>query len=85
MQKTKKPVRRKRYPLPAFMKEALDRANLMTDYEARPPYQRNDYIGWIMRATQEATKLKRLKQMLDELRKGGVYMKMKHAASAKKK
>ncbi|HSG43712.1 MAG TPA: YdeI/OmpD-associated family protein [Anaerolineales bacterium] len=29
----------------------------MTDaYNARPPYQRNDYIGWITRAKREETK-----------------------------
>ena len=40
-------------------------------------YQQNDYIGWINRAQQEATKQKRLNQMLDELERGGVYMNMK--------
>jgi uncharacterized protein YdeI (YjbR/CyaY-like superfamily) len=40
----------------------------------RPPYQQNDYIGWITLAKLESTKQKRLNQMLDELKKGGVYM-----------
>jgi hypothetical protein len=33
--------------------------------------------GWITRARLTATRHKRLKQMLDELKKGNVYMKMK--------
>jgi uncharacterized protein YdeI (YjbR/CyaY-like superfamily) len=49
----------------------------MDAYHARPPYQQNDYIGWITRAKQAATKQKRLDQMLGELESGGVYMNMK--------
>jgi hypothetical protein len=30
-------------------------------YKARPPYQRNDYIGWIMRAKLKATHEKKTK------------------------
>lgn len=48
----------------------------MNAYEARPPYQRNDYIGWITRAKLAATQQKRLDQMLDELERGDIYMKM---------
>lgn len=69
----KRPV----YPMPAFVKEALQRENLMEKYKERPPYQQNDYIGWINNAKREETKLKRLKVMLDELKRGGVYMNMK--------
>ena len=43
---------------------------------AGPPYQRNDYIGWIAGAKREETRRKRLSQMLDELRGGDRYMKM---------
>jgi uncharacterized protein YdeI (YjbR/CyaY-like superfamily) len=68
---------RPRYPMPDFIREALDSRGLMDAYRDRPPYQRNDYIGWITRAKQEGTKQKRLHQMLDELEKGGVYMRMK--------
>lgn len=68
---------RPRYPMPDFIREALDTRGLMDAYRSRPPYQQNDYIGWITRAKQEETKQKRLNQMLDELRSGGVYMKMK--------
>lgn len=68
---------RPRYPMPKFMRDALNENDLMDAYNARPPYQRNDYIGWIQRAKREETKQKRLNQMLDELKKGNVYMKMK--------
>jgi uncharacterized protein YdeI (YjbR/CyaY-like superfamily) len=63
--------------MPDFFRDALTSRGLMDAYLARPPYQRNDYIGWINRAKQDATKQKRLNQMLDELEKGGVYMRMK--------
>lgn len=76
---------RKRYPMPVDVKAALVKAGRMADYQARPAYQRNDYLMWIAEAKQEATKLKRLGQMLSELKASGVYMKMKHAASIKKK
>ncbi len=68
---------RPRYEMPQILHEALNAHNLMDAYLARPPYQQNDYIGWITRAKLEATKQKRLNQMLDELKTGGVYMKMK--------
>jgi len=68
---------RPRYPMPDFIRDALNEHEVMGAYQARPPYQRNDYIGWIQRAKLEETKQKRLGQMLDELKKGGVYMKMK--------
>ena len=48
----------------------------MAKYERRPDYQQNDYIGWITRAKQPATRQKRLDQMLDELTRGDKYMKM---------
>jgi uncharacterized protein YdeI (YjbR/CyaY-like superfamily) len=69
-------LKRPRHPMPGFVRQALEARGLTTAYEGRPPYQRNDYIGWIMRAATEETQLKRLEQMLDELRRGDVYMKM---------
>ncbi len=75
-------LKRPRYPMPDFVKQALDERGLMKAYRERPAYQQNDYIGWIDRARRRETKEKRLRQMLEELEKGGVYMKMKHAASA---
>jgi len=67
---------RPRYPMPDFFRDVLNAHGLMDVYLSRPPYQQNDYIGWITRAKLEATKQKRLNQMLDELKKGNVYMKM---------
>ena len=72
---------RPRYEMPDFIQTALHKRKLMDAYLARPPYQRNDYIGWITRARLTATRQKRLKQMLDELKKGNVYMKMKWTKS----
>ena len=67
---------RPRYTMPEFMREALESRGLVDAYRARPPYQRNDYIGWITRAKRIETQEKRLNQMLEELEKGDVYMKM---------
>ena len=63
-------------PMPPEVERALDEAGLMDAYRARPPYQRNDYLGWIDRAKRPETKARRLRQMLDELAQGDVYMKM---------
>jgi len=63
--------------MPDFFRDAINARRLMDAYLARPDYQRNDYIGWINRAKLESTKQKRLNQMLDELERGGVYMRMK--------
>jgi uncharacterized protein YdeI (YjbR/CyaY-like superfamily) len=68
---------RSRYEMPDFFREALNARGLMNAYLSRPAYQQNDYIGWITRAKLESTRQKRLNQMLDELERGGVYMKMK--------
>lgn len=62
--------------MPPFFAEALDREHLMEAYRARPPYQQNDYIGWITRARRPETRAKRLAQMLDELASGDAYMRM---------
>ena len=67
---------RPRYPMPDYIREALESRGLMDAYRARPPYQQNDYIGWITRAKRIETQENRLNQMLDELDKGDVYMKM---------
>lgn len=74
---------RDRHPMPDFVREALDESGLMAAYGERPAYQRNDYIGWIVRAKRRETQEKRLNQMLDELRVGGVYMRMEHPPSRK--
>ena len=64
-------------PMPVFVMEALADSGLTDAFDARPPYQRNDYLGWINRAKREDTRMKRLHQMLDELQQGDVYMNMK--------
>jgi len=71
---------RPRYPMPDFIRDALNERGLIQAYQARPPYQRNDYIGWIARAKRQATKDKRLAQMLDELADGDRYMNMAYRA-----
>ena len=76
-------LKRPRYAMPDFIKQALEERCLMKAYKERPAYQQNDYIGWIDRAKQQETKEKRLHQMIDELETGGVYMKMRHPASQK--
>ena len=68
-------------PMPDFVEESLKHHGLSEAYRARPAYQQNDYIGWINRAKRPETKLKRLEQMLEELRRGGVYMGMEHRPS----
>jgi uncharacterized protein YdeI (YjbR/CyaY-like superfamily) len=72
----KRPV----YPMPDFVCRALEEHRLMLAYDSRPPYQQNDYIGWITRAKLKATQEKRLKQMLDELKAGDSYMGMAYQA-----
>jgi len=63
-------------PMPGSVARALQGAGLRAAYDARPPYQRNDYLAWITRAKRPETQAKRLAQMLDELASGDVYMKM---------
>lgn len=75
--------RRPRYPMPDDIQKALEARGLTGDYQARPAYQQNDYIGWITKAKMQATRDKRLGQMLGELEQGGVYMKMPHHPSKK--
>jgi uncharacterized protein YdeI (YjbR/CyaY-like superfamily) len=69
-------MKRPRYPMPADVAEALKKRGVLAAYRERPPYQRNDYLGWINRARKPETRVKRIEQMLDELEHGGVYMKM---------
>ena len=83
MTKNSSNLKRPRYPMPDFVKLALEKRNLMKDYAARPDYQQNDYISWITRAKRQETREKRMQQMLDELDKGGLYMNMNHPPSRK--
>jgi len=73
---TKKSLKRARNTMPAFVRNALADKGLMDAYKARPAYQKNDYLGWIKNAKLEATRQKRLAQMLSELKGGKKYMNM---------
>ena len=64
--------------MPQFVMDALVASKAKESYFSRPAYQQNDYIGWITRAKQEKTRQKRLAQMIDELKGGRLYMKMKY-------
>ena len=78
-------LKRDKYQMPEYIKQALEKNGVASDYESHPAYQQNDYIGWIEREKRQETKEKRHQQMVDELKAGGVYMKMKHPASRKNK
>jgi uncharacterized protein YdeI (YjbR/CyaY-like superfamily) len=69
-------LKRPRYEMPDYVRQALLEQGLMEAYRSRPPYQQNDYIGWITRAKRQETRERRLAQMLDELEGGDKYMKM---------
>ncbi len=79
----KSKLKRELHKMPEFVLSALEHSSLMDAYNSRPAYQQNDYIGWINAAKLDSTKQKRLNQMLDELQRGGVYMKMDHPPSRK--
>ena len=72
---------RKREDMPQFVREALEQRGLRARYDARPAYQRNDYLLWINKVKREDTKARHLAQMLDELEAGGVYMGMPWSGS----
>ncbi len=73
-------LKREVHKMPADVRRALLERGLMKAYRERPPYQQNDYIGWITRAKLETTRRKRLAQMLAELARGDTYMKMDYRA-----
>jgi uncharacterized protein YdeI (YjbR/CyaY-like superfamily) len=68
--------------MPDDIRAALEQRDLMAAYDARPPYQRNDYLIWIARARLPETREKRINQMLEELTQGGIYMRLRHQSSA---
>jgi uncharacterized protein YdeI (YjbR/CyaY-like superfamily) len=76
-------MKRDIHPMPDDVLAALRERGLVEAYRARPPYQQNDYIGWIGRARRGDTRERRIAQMLDELQAGGVYMKMKWNGGAR--
>jgi uncharacterized protein YdeI (YjbR/CyaY-like superfamily) len=63
--------------MPGDIEAILRERNLTSAYEARPLYQRNDYLAWIARAKRTDTRAKRLGVMLDELAAGRGYMHMR--------
>jgi uncharacterized protein YdeI (YjbR/CyaY-like superfamily) len=69
-------LKRPRQPMPSDVRQALEDSRLIEAYRERPAYQQNDYLGWIGRARRPETRRKRLQQMLDELARGDIYMKM---------
>lgn len=77
-------LKRPRYKMPAFIRQALVKGKLMEAYRNRPAYQQNDYIGWITRAKRQETQEKRLAQMLEELAGGDRYMNMVYRAKVMK-
>jgi uncharacterized protein YdeI (YjbR/CyaY-like superfamily) len=85
METTKKKIlKHARHSMPAFVRDALNDRGLMEAYNARPPYQKNDYLGWIKSAKQDATRQKRLNQMLTELTGGKKYMNMTWSGDGRK-
>lgn len=46
---------RPKQKMPGFVKDALEAEGVMEAYRARPPYQRNDYLGWIFATIQGIT------------------------------
>lgn len=73
------PLQRPKEPMPPDVAIRLTDDQLMEAYQARPPYQRNDYLRWIGRAKRTETRLRRIQQMLDELKAGDLYMKMPYS------
>ena len=77
-------LKRPRYPMPDFIRDALLQRGLADSYYSRPPYQQNDYIAWINRAKRQETREKRLEQMLNELEHGDKYMNMVYRSKLSK-
>ncbi len=69
-------ARRPRHPMPPEVALRLHESGLRSAYNARPAYQRNDYLGWIAGAKRPETRERRIAQMLDELTRGDSYMNM---------
>jgi uncharacterized protein YdhG (YjbR/CyaY superfamily) len=76
--------KRPRNAMPSIVRTALLRSGLTEAFTARPPYQRNDYLGWIGQAAREETRQRRLAQMLHELRRGDKYMNMPYRGGTRK-
>lgn len=65
---------RPREAMPDDVAAAISSKMLRDAYDARPAYQRNDYIRWIKSGKRSDTRQRRIDQMVAELRDGELYM-----------
>lgn len=70
--------------MPADVEQALRARALMDAYQALPLHKRNDYVGRITSARRPEIRERRLRQMLDELARGGVTARMGHKPSERR-
>lgn len=68
----------RRHPMPPDVAQALAERGLTDEYEARPAYQRRNYIGWIERSKHDSARERRFRLMLDELEAGNAFMGMQY-------
>jgi len=69
------------HPMPDFLSTALAELCLLEACRSRPASQQLDPISWIFLAKRARTREKRLHQMLEERRRGEVWMKMDYRPS----
>jgi len=69
-------MKRPLQPMPDDISAVLADRGLRAAYDARPPYQRNDWLAWMGRAKLPETRARRLDSMLAELEAGEGYMGM---------
>jgi uncharacterized protein YdeI (YjbR/CyaY-like superfamily) len=69
-------LKRPLQPMPQDIAVLLDTRRLRAAYDARPPYQRNDWLAWIARAKRPETRDRRIAAMIGELEQGHGYMGM---------
>ena len=67
---------RVQWKMPNDIQAEIAAHGLDKQYASRPPYQRNDYIGWINQAKRPETRQRRIDQMIAELEQGDRYMNM---------
>lgn len=72
--KKEEKILRPRHSMPDDIKQLLLKEDLLNIYNSRPPYQKNDYLAWILTAKRAETRAKRLNQMIEELKCGTLYM-----------
>ncbi len=78
-------MKRPRHPMPEDVARLLDSEGLRAAYDARPPYQRNDWLGWFADAKRPETRARRIDSMMAELRAGHGYMGMAWTPPAARK